>query len=544
MKCTFLAVGVLGLSTLALAVDIKSQNGGFSIQTPVYSAVVSQNGSVSSIKSNNVNFINANVSISRGTYFYQDGVLDLNAPTKASDDTVAVEGARSKATYQFTDKAILCHIENTTDKAMSFFFILQAKANAATGADNKWVKAPLVADWKTGTWFASHEKINFKGITRIWGPWEGGTQVVECILNGKQSADITVNPGKASIEETREAAKLNPESDYSVKDLEIDSPRNLQVFQRQTLSRGYVLVSGRAKAPHEKLEYAINGKPLSGKLPKGWQPLANDPVTGAFNQKITVPSGGWYKLEIRSTKAGKVVTAQTIEKFGVGEVFVTAGQSNSTNYGQFKTKQTSGMVSSFSGSDWRIADDPQPGPHDKSQGGSCWPAFGDAMYARYHVPIGIAVTGHGGTSVNQWQPGDELHNWMMTRINQLGVGGFRAVLWHQGEGDVQMDPEEYVEKMTNVINGSTRLAGWQFPWMLAQVSYHNVDHPSWPNTRAAFKLLWDRGIALEGPDTDTLTGDNRDYDGKGIHFSPKGLQAHGKMWAACVGAYLDKILKK
>ena len=79
-------------------------------------------------------------------------------------------------------------------------------------------------------------------------------------------------------------------------------------------------------------------------------------------------------------------------------MFVIAGQSNSTNSGQFTTKQTSGMVSSFGGTSWQVADDPQPGTSDNSKGGSPWPAFGDAMYAKYHVPIGIASTGFGGTS--------------------------------------------------------------------------------------------------------------------------------------------------
>jgi len=37
------------------------------------------------------------------------------------------------------------------------------------------------------------------------------------------------------------------------------------------------------------------------------------------------------------------------------------------------------MVSTFSGSEWRIADDPQPGTHDHSMRGSFWPSFGDAM---------------------------------------------------------------------------------------------------------------------------------------------------------------------
>jgi hypothetical protein len=238
-----------------------------------------------------------------------------------------------------------------------------------------------------------------------------------------------------------------------------------------------------------------------------------------------------------------VVATAKVENVGVGEVFIGAGQSNSTNCGQEKTKQTSGMVSSFSGAVWQLADDPQPGPHDHSQGGSFWPAFGDAMYAKYHVPIGVAVTGHGGTSVNQWQPGGELHTWMMTRINQLGKFGFRAVLWHQGESDVQMTTADYAQKLANVIQGAKTAAGWEFPWFVAQVSYLNPNQPTFASTRDAQKQLWDSGVALQGPDTDTLTGANRDNNGAGIHFSPKGLLAHGQMWTEKVSVYLDTLLK-
>ena len=201
------------------------------------------------------------------------------------------------------------------------------------------------------------------------------------------------------------------------------------------------------------------------------------------------------------------------------------------------------MVSTFDGDSWRIADDPQPGVHDKSMGGSFWPAFGDAMATRYGVPIGVAVTGHGGTSVNQWQPGGELFDWTLTRVRELGVGGFRAMLWHQGESDTAMASDEYARKLTNTIRGMQSAAGWAFPWFVAQVSYHSATDSHSASTRDAQAQLWREGVALEGPDTDTLGADYRDAGGKGIHFSPKGLTAHGNLWAEKVGAFLDKELK-
>ncbi|HEY6565657.1 MAG TPA: sialate O-acetylesterase, partial [Pirellulaceae bacterium] len=286
------------------------------------------------------------------------------------------------------------------------------------------------------------------------------------------------------------------------------------------------------------------GDSLSGPLPGTWQRLPIVASTGAFGAQFSLPAGGWYKLEVRALAAGQVVAESKVDEFGVGEVFVGAGQSNSTNCGQFRTQQTSGMVSSFSGSDWRLADDPQPGVADRSEGGSFWPAFGDAMYKRYHVPIGVATTGFGGTSVSQWQPDGDLFPWTMTRVEQLGPFGFRALLWHQGESDIEMASDEYYEKLKNVIQSSRARAGWQIPWFVAQTSYHNPEKLRHESVRSAQEKLWSDGIALPGPDTDTLTGQNRDMDGKGIHFSPTGLRAHGQMWAEKVSPYLDKALEQ
>jgi hypothetical protein len=304
--------------------------------------------------------------------------------------------------------------------------------------------------------------------------------------------------------------------------------------------QGQVSVEGRVRPACDQVEARLLGKSLAGPHPDQWQAVSLDRQTRKFIGMGPMHAGGWYKVEIRALKDKHVVAQAAVDHVGVGEVFVGAGQSNSTNCGSERIQQRSGMVASFSGTDWQLADDPQPGAHDNSTGGSSWPAFGDAVYAKYQVPIGIASTGHSGTSISDWRANGELFRWMVTRMQQLGRNGFRAVLWHQGESDVGMAADEYARRLTAVIQGSKRAAGWEFPWFVAQVSYHNPNNASFPNPRKAQKQLWDTGIALEGPDTDTLTGDNRDSGGQGIHFSPKGLRAHGQMWADKVAVYLDR----
>jgi len=346
----------------------------------------------------------------------------------------------------------------------------------------------------------------------------------------------------------------------------LDTPRDYQVYQRSTRDAGSIEVRGRGDTPCEAAEVRMEGHP--------WQRIPIVPPC-VFQSRITAPSGGWYGVEVRVLSGGEPAGAAGVEHVGVGEVFVISGQSNATNYGEEAQRTRTGMVATFNGRDWRLADDPQPGVQDNSRGGSFIPAFGDALYEHYQVPIGIASVGSGGTSVRQWLPkgdrfrppptsakfvvrsGDgewestgQLFDGMLNRIRQFGRDGFRALLWHQGESDAhqaaghQIDPAEYQRMMGRLIREMRRQAGWDFPWFVARVSYHSPSDPGAPEIRAAQEALVTEGLALQGPDTDQLTGDYRQNNGSGIHMSAKGLAAHGKLWAEAVEAWLDRVLKE
>ncbi|MDR3708262.1 MAG: sialate O-acetylesterase [Capsulimonadaceae bacterium] len=327
--------------------------------------------------------------------------------------------------------------------------------------------------------------------------------------------------------------------------LTVASPREYQVFQRQTEYQGSVRVSGTV-ASGKFVDVRLSGHPLKGDLGSRWRRLPVDGSTHSFYDEIPTPAGGWYRIELRATAPGLADENVTIEHVGVGEVFVGAGQSNSTSYGKIKTQPQSGMVSSFTGHEWKIADDPQDGSHDehwwKARGGSFWPSLGDALYAHYHVPIGVAVTGNGGTKIEQWLPEAPigLFAFTMTRVAQLGPRGFRALLWHQGESDYNTPSEEYAAGLAHIIQTSRLQAGWAFPWFVAQASYNAPNVPFSKLPRDGQKRIWDLGLALPGPDTDTLIGDYREPEG--AHMTPKGLKEHGELWAKVIETYLDPLL--
>lgn len=343
--------------------------------------------------------------------------------------------------------------------------------------------------------------------------------------------------------------------------LQIDSPRDYQIVQRQTRLEGSVPVRGRAPAGTEKLEVQFGGD---------WLPVDFKRSDGSFDALAKVASGGWYVCRIRAMSNDRVLAAAEVPHVGVGEVFVVAGQSNSANHGEEKQQTRTGRVAAFEGGRWQLANDPQPGA--SGNGGSFIPPFGDAISERFNVPVGIVACGIGATSVREWLPkGARFPNpptivdrvrqlddgqWeskgdafamLVARMKSCGSHGFRAVLWHQGESDAnQKDATRtlrgdlYRQYLEQLIRDSRREIGWDVPWFVALVSYHVPGDEASPEIRAAQKSLWDAGIALEGPDSDSLKGELRDGGGQGVHFSGRGLREHAARWAEKVSPWLER----
>ncbi|MBO4548847.1 MAG: hypothetical protein J5758_06495 [Abditibacteriota bacterium] len=358
-------------------------------------------------------------------------------------------------------------------------------------------------------------------------------------------AEEVIEPAVLNADLARTAFELRyPDGDLETsEDLFVLSPSDWQVFQREDRDRGTLRLSGRVNVPFDRLSVRITGRSRDGKAyPGKWETVTADPADGAFDAGLPLRAGGWYTVDVRAEYKGRTAAEKTIEHVGMGEVFVGAGQSNATNSSPDRTRTRTGMVSCTDGHVWQPADDPVIGVHDGSDGGSYYPSLGDLLYEEFGVPVGIAPTGHGGTAVSQWSPDTELYRFFMDRVRLLGKGGFRAVLWHQGENDAWTPSEDYYRLLRTSIRYSCLDAGWRFPWFVAKVSYHSPAAPVHETTRSAQQRLWDEGIALPGPDTDTLRSEYREGGGMGIHFSGKGLEAHARAWADILIPYIHSLI--
>lgn len=357
----------------------------------------------------------------------------------------------------------------------------------------------------------------------------------------------------------------------------LSSPLEYQVFQRSDQSSGVLIISGQLSEPASKpTKIQVKFGPLQRAQSDGG--VSTLGVVQKGESQFSFPSrhlaGGWHRLNVQAVVGATIVGQVVVEHVGIGEIFVIAGQSNSANHGEEKQKVNSQKVSTFDGKSWRIADDPQPGA--SGRGGSFIPPFANELVRKFKVPVGIVSTGVGATSVREWLPeGERFPNpptimnkvvshprggWMskgevyrklISRGQSLGRNGFRAVLWHQGESDANqkdgsrtLSGQLYQEYLGKLIKATRKDLSWECPWFVAQASYHTPEDPGSEDIRAAQRALWKSGLALEGPDTDALTGENRDHDGNGVHFSGRGLRAHGRAWANKVEPWLSQELQK
>ncbi|MBR4749973.1 MAG: hypothetical protein IK083_10445 [Abditibacteriota bacterium] len=545
MKKLLTAIFALLICSVAWAQTISESDGSYVVTGEGYRAVIPAGRMMSSLQISGTEFLQS-IDVFPGTTFFNNGEpKEASVNRREGNNIICTVEGYGIATYRFGPDGIVLEAENTGDVSENLFTVFTSKLQAVIASDGNCYPASSELEKGEYKWILGHAALKTKGDARHWF-WTlfSGLELIQLPVGPGQKASVTLTPSASELSERQAAADFAyPGIKADSEDIALYSPVNWQVFQRKTVSEGDIFFSGKINVEWDKVSYRLTGKDYRGKkVSGGFRTLKVNKESGVFDESVKTPAGGWYKIELRVEKDKKIVAEKTLEKVGVGEVLVGAGQSNSTNSGQIPIQQTLGMGSSTDGVNWKSCDDPMIGVHDGSGGGSYYPALADLLYKEFNVPIGIASTGHGGTTIEQWEVGGELYEWFMTRVKQLGKNGFRAVLWHQGESNFESITEDCVLNMTAIIKTSCRDAGWRFPWFVAKVSYHNAEHPSWPRIRAAHQRLWDRGVALEGPDTDVLGPDYRDYDGAGIHFSPKGLQAHAELWAEKLIPYIHACI--
>ena len=321
----------------------------------------------------------------------------------------------------------------------------------------------------------------------------------------------------------------------------VTAPVPRQIIQRNSGNLGAIPVRGNYSGSPAGIEARV--QVMSGGSNSGtgtaWTTIASPPAGGTFSGSLTnVASGGWYQLEVRSVTAGVPGTASVIPRIGVGDIYVTSGQSNSANYGSPAASPADDRVSAwnYASGSWTKAADPMPGCD--GGGGSVWSRLGDQLAARDNIPVAFACTGVGATMVSQWVPDTgSYYPRIAAAVRAFPQGGFRGVLWHQGESDslVSTTPASYQGRLESIITRSRSDAGWQVPWFIAEVGFHPGSTLAQEERIVAGqrRAIYADPLVFPGPVTDDFHREAKLSDS--VHFNAAGLADHASQWAAVLG---------
>jgi len=296
------------------------------------------------------------------------------------------------------------------------------------------------------------------------------------------------------------------------------------VFQRNVSNVATLNIGGSYTGGVDRVEARLIS--ISGGSSIDWRVIQSNPTGGIFLGSINGVTGGWYTLEVRSILFNNVVQTTSLSRVGVGEVFIISGQSNVQgieNRGHKASTDVQGRVKYVS---WQLPcpagvcqniDPPFPQIYTLNSAASgvilspngtsawAWGELGDALIARYNVPVLFFNTAAGGSTIGNWSrsadglpaasiyTGSQYGNnpnfpyyYLRKSLNYYGsMFGIRAVLWHQGETDTQKnhnaDPNdntsanEYRDSLQLVISRSRSHSNKALlPWVIARNSYLNT----------------------------------------------------------------------
>jgi len=251
---------------------------------------------------------------------------------------------------------------------------------------------------------------------------------------------------------------------------------------------GTISIRARTTAPGRLFARLLRS---SGKVvPKfAWHVVGESDGAEAGGELPQAPVGGEYTLELElRARNGRVLGAASINRLLVGDLWITAGQSNMDGYGKLVgTEPPSRMVHAFYFDDrWDTARDPlcwyneavdsihwgERGPEKRplaaardrrfrQAGSGPAVAFGKAIAARTGVPIGLVVCSHGGTSMEQWSParcgegGASLYGSLVRRVRAVG-GKVTGIIWYQGESDANTQAQPRYRQVMREFVASMR----------------------------------------------------------------------------------------
>ncbi|MDR6563309.1 MULTISPECIES: T9SS type A sorting domain-containing protein [unclassified Arcicella] len=360
--------------------------------------------------------------------------------------------------------------------------------------------------------------------------------------------------------------------------IKITSPQNRAVYQRNQEGFSQITISGTYEKQIDKIEARLIPVEAGQGEYVDWTVIKVLPLNGNFSTVMRVKQG-WYSLELRGSLYGTLIEGTTrLERVGVGEVFVIAGQSNAQGMPQIAgIGATNDRVNCFgsatntdSGGDFYISLSPFSKLEANSRiaprgmNGWCWGRLGDLLVNKLNVPVMFFNAAFEGTSSSTWAisangnnapnpyiggtyqnklPYQDLSDSFHYFVAQLGI---RAVLWCQGESDnflvnqkLATNSEVYRSNLQTIINKSRSDSGKDISWVVSLTSGGSATPCS---GICGTPIVTDQNIingqlavinqannnVFFGPNTDQIQVTGRQ---DGVHFNGVGLEQLANAWS-------------
>ena len=181
-----------------------------------------------------------------------------------------------------------------------------------------------------------------------------------------------------------------------------------------------------------------------------------------WHVSLEIPEGGLYRVEtIYCCKGSRGTRIECRFHVGVGDVYVTAGQSNMSGYGldtAYDPPQL-GVHAYYNRGTWDIAAHPlgcSAGsiyrPCDGLSETSPALSFGRFLSNRLHLPIGLVPAAVGSSLLETWKPDEDGTNWNQVLERLKIVGKVKGIIWSQGCADASARKgTDYYERLASAI---------------------------------------------------------------------------------------------
>ncbi|GAB3701803.1 hypothetical protein GCM10027592_30450 [Spirosoma flavus] len=360
--------------------------------------------------------------------------------------------------------------------------------------------------------------------------------------------------------------------------VDVTYPVNRMVIQRNNGNTADIQIAGSYSQPVDAIEARVVARVSGQGITSNWTLIQNNPTNGQFNGTMSA-NGGWYKLMVRGMRNGNVVGIDSVDRFGIGEVFAIMGHSNAQGSscgtdGNGNERCPIGVGANDDRVSVVVIDESTPdfdtylntadtrylpgilfnqlptfpGQAPFGHFAWFWGKMGDQLVQQLGVPVLFYNAGFGGTNMQQTyqaaydqaffhpfikyslrMPYANFRNLMNLYVPSTGI---RAVLLHHGEND-RFSPTDSLQTYYSGVISKSRQE-FNKPDLAYIIAISSYAGAVFGQVRYAQSQVANQSgfRTFQGPDLDNINSSDDRPDG--IHYSGSGQAKVANAWANAI----------